>query len=280
MRLPNVDGKRELSPREFVDRHRPALERDEVRHNVLIAILNQIEADETTNARRWTLGAAGACAAQVPPYPIVLGELTQSQCDALAEQTRTIDYPGVVGPDLTTKWFVERATALGIAFGEPVPQKIHALRAPPRYPGAPGNARPVGPDDAALLFDWTLAFMREAVQHDPLPTREQVERHMLGRGHTFWIVDGTPVSMAAIARRLKRSAAISAVYTPPALRGRGYAGSAVAAVVEQIFAEGRSTACLYTDLRKPFSNRCYAKVGFEPVCESWHYPRVASPQVA
>jgi RimJ/RimL family protein N-acetyltransferase len=257
----------------FIAHHRPVLERDEVRHNVLIAILNRIEADEGMNARRWTLGAAGACAAQTPPYPIVLGELTPAQCHALAEQTRTIDYPGVVGPDLTTKWFMERATELGIVFGEPVPQKIHALRAPPRYPGAPGGARPVGSDDAAVLFDWTLAFMREAVQHDPVPTREQVERHMLGRGHTFWIVDGVPVSMAAIARRLRDSAAISAVYTPPALRGRGYAGSAVAAVVEQIFAEGRSTACLYTDLRNPFSNRCYAKVGFEPVCESWHYPR-------
>jgi predicted GNAT family acetyltransferase len=99
---------------------------------------------------------------------------------------------------------------------------------------------------------------------------------MLERRHTFWTVDGAPVSMAAIARRLRDSAAISAVYTPPELRGHGYAGSAVAAVVEQIFAEGRSTACLYTDLRNPFSNRCYAKVGFEPVCESWHYPRIAA----
>jgi RimJ/RimL family protein N-acetyltransferase len=276
MRSADGEGQGELSPRDFVDRHRPALERDEVRHNVLIAILNRLDADEQANIRRWTLGEPGACAVQGPPFPIVLGELTQAQCHALAELTRELDYPGVVGPDLTTKWFAERATALGVVFGEPVPQKIHALRAPPRYPGAPGSARPVWPEDAALLFDWTLAFVREAVQHDPEPTREQVERHMLGRGHTFWIVDGVPVSMAAIARRLRDSASISAVYTPPDLRGRGYAGSAVAAVVEQIFAEGRSTACLYTDLRNPFSNRCYAKVGFEPVCESWHCPRAAA----
>jgi RimJ/RimL family protein N-acetyltransferase len=274
MRSADGDGTGELPPREFVAHHRPALERDEVRHNVLIAILNQLEAN--ANTRRWTLGLPGACAAQTPPFPIALGELTQPQCHALAERTATIDYPGVVGPDLTTKWFVERATALGIAFGEPVPQKIHALSAPPRYPGAPGSARLAGPEDAALLFDWTVAFIREAVQHDPVPTREQVERHMHGRGHTFWIVDGVPVSMAAIARRLRDSASISAVDTPPELRGRRYAGSAVAATVERIFAEGRSTACLYTDLRNPFSNRCYAKVGFEPVCESWHYPRASA----
>ncbi|MEA2929947.1 MAG: hypothetical protein QOG38_2375, partial [Hyphomicrobiales bacterium] len=144
MRSADTDGNTDLSPRDFVDRHRPALERDEVRHNVLIAILNQLAANETTDMRRWTLGEPGACAAQTPPYPIALGELTRAQCHALADQTCELDYPGLVGPDLTTAWFVERATALGIAFGEPVPQKIHALRAAPRYPGAPGSARAVG----------------------------------------------------------------------------------------------------------------------------------------
>jgi hypothetical protein len=40
--------------------------------------------------------------------------------------------------------------------------------------------------------------------------------------------------------------------TPPELRGRGYAGSVTAALVERIYAEGKSFACLYTDLRNPF----------------------------
>jgi predicted GNAT family acetyltransferase len=47
-----------------------------------------------------------------------------------------------------------------------------------------------------------------------------------------------------------------------------------AALVERIYAEGKSFACLYTDLRNPFSNRCYAKIGFEPVCAAWHYAGV------
>jgi predicted GNAT family acetyltransferase len=79
--------------------------------------------------------------------------------------------------------------------------------------------------------------------------------------------------MAGIARRTRHAAAISAVYTPPRLRGRGYAGAVTAALVERVFAEGKSIACLYTDLRNPFSNRCYAKIGFKPTCSSWHYPR-------
>jgi predicted GNAT family acetyltransferase len=272
MRWP--EASREASERlAFVARHKPALERDEVRHNVLLTILNRLEADEQPNARRWTLGEPGACAAQTPPYAIVLGHLTAAQCHALAEETCTIEYPGVVGPGLTARWFVERAAGLGITFGEPVPEQIHALCDPPRYPGVPGQARAVGPDDAPLLYDWTIAFMREAVPHDPPPGREQIAKAAAEGRHMFWIVDGAAVSMAAIARRLRNTAAISHVYTPPEWRGRGYAGSVTAAVVEKILAEGRSTACLYTDLRNPYSNRCYARIGFQPVCESWHIPR-------
>jgi len=46
-----------------------------------------------------------------------------------------------------------------------------------------------------------------------------------------------------------------------------------AAVADRIFAEGKEAACLYTDLRNPFSNRCYARIGFKPVCVSWHIVR-------
>jgi hypothetical protein len=32
-------------------------------------------------------------------------------------------------------------------------------------------------------------------------------------------------------------------------------------------------ACLYTDLGNPYSNRCYANIGFTPMCDSYHIPR-------
>jgi predicted GNAT family acetyltransferase len=116
------------------------------------------------------------------------------------------------------------------------------------------------------------------VPHDPLPCRERLVQIASEGRHQFWIVDGEPVAMANIVRRTRNVAAISGVYTPLSLRGRGYAGSITAAVVERIFAEGKTAACLYTDLRNPASNRCYAKIGFEPVCRSWHYPRARSSQ--
>jgi predicted GNAT family acetyltransferase len=113
--------------------------------------------------------------------------------------------------------------------------------------------------------------MREATPHDPPPDRARLERAAAAGDHYFWVVDGEPVSMAGIARRTQNTAAISRVYAPPGLPGRGYADSVTAAVAERVFAEGRSSACLYTDLRNPFFNRCYARIGFAPVCASSFY---------
>ena len=262
-----------MQPLNFVEYHGPALERDEIRHNVILANLGRLAAEHPPDLRQWTLGAPGACAVQTPGYPIVLGEVTPAQCQALADETRDLDYPGVVGPDRTAQWFADCAIELGLRFLEPIPEQIHALRGMPNYPGAPGHARMIEPPDAALFSDWTIAFLREAVPHDPLPSRERLEQAAAEGRYQFWIVDGKPVSMAGIVRRTRRAAAIAGVYTPPALRGRGYAGSVTAAVAERVFEEGKTAACLYTDLRNPSSMRCYAKIGFRPVCLSWHYPR-------
>ncbi|MDJ0982842.1 MAG: GNAT family N-acetyltransferase [Kiloniellales bacterium] len=256
----------------FHDLHRPALERDEARHNLLLALLAGIAAGSATG-RWWSLGGPGACALQVPGRPVVLGDLAEAQARGLAEALGDEDFPAVLGPDRTAPHFVARAKELGLRFGEPMPQRILALRDPPRDPGVPGAARGVTATDAALFADWLTAFNDEAAPRGPVPTRDALERKAGEGDHLFWELDGRPVSLAGIVRRTRRAAAIAAVYTPPELRGHGYAAAATAAVVKRIYAEGRHTACLYSDLRNPASNRCYAKLGFQPVCDSWYFPR-------
>jgi RimJ/RimL family protein N-acetyltransferase len=259
---------------EFARYHLPALETDEVRFNVQIAVITAA----ATNSSRlvyWTLGGPGHCATRSAGHGILLGALDRAECEALALQTRHSDYPGVIGSDKKAHWFVEAARASGIAFAEAVPQRIHTLRDAPQYPGAEGSARPVTADDASLLFELIMGFHHEAVPHEPLPQLADVEKAAASGRFLFWTVAGQPVSVAAIARRLKTTAAISSVYTPPHKRGRGYAGSVTAAAAERAFAEGKRTVCLYTDLTNPFSNRCYARIGFKPHCASWHYLRSA-----
>jgi predicted GNAT family acetyltransferase len=254
---------------EFISYHQPALQANEVKYNRILGLLADAAAPML---RLWSFDSSGACAVQMPGYPLVLGALSEAECHRLAEEMQQSDFPGVAGCDETARWFVKRATSLGLAFREPMPQQIHALSEPPSYPAAAGHARRLYATDTPLFVTWMIAFHQQAVP--PAPSRDELERLAGEAFQLLWMVDGEPVSTAGIVRRTRAGAAISRVYTPPSFRGRGYAGSVTAAVVEHIFAEGRNVACLYTDLRNPSSNRCYARIGFKPVCSSWHFARV------
>jgi len=257
--------------REFAEFHTPTLERDEARYNLILGLLARLlnSAQPNPDVRLWTLGASGQCAMQTSPHnAIVLGELDEAQCRAFADETPELHYPGAIGSDPIVFWFVQRAVERGVKFLEPIPQQIWALRQRPIYPDVGGAARVVNSSDVDLFGRWLTAFLKEAAPHDPLPTPEAVENTAAAGDYRFWIVDGEPVAMAGIVRRTRRGAAIAGVYTPPALRNRGYAAAVTAATVDRVFAEGKTLACLYSDLRNPASNRCYAKIGFEPVCRS------------
>ncbi|HET8930071.1 MAG TPA: GNAT family N-acetyltransferase [Acidimicrobiales bacterium] len=59
-------------------------------------------------------------------------------------------------------------------------------------------------------------------------------------------------------------ARIGPVYTPPDLRGHGYAAGATAAAAAGALAAGAAQVMLYTDPSNPTSNALYARLGFAP----------------
>jgi predicted GNAT family acetyltransferase len=77
----------------------------------------------------------------------------------------------------------------------------------------------------------------------------------------LWIVEGQPVSMANIAHRSPRHARINAVYTPSALRKKGYASALVVELCSILETE-RLVPMLYADLKNPDSNKVYKNIGF------------------
>lgn len=203
---------------------------------------------------------------------IVLGAMSESQCRELAEHTVALDYPGVMGSGLTTHWFANRASELGVHFHEVEPQQIYVLREPPKHPKVQGHHRFIRPNELDLFAKWATEFVKEALPLDPLANRQELEKHATDGTYLFWTVEDEPVSMAGKVRQLRTSAAITGVYTPPELRGHGYAGAITAVLGEQILSAGM-VATLYTDLRVPASNRCYSRLGFRPAYSSFHYYR-------
>ena len=61
------------------------------------------------------------------------------------------------------------------------------------------------------------------------------------------------------------------VYTPPELRGHGYASAVVAALSQRLLDAGHQYCALYTDLANPTSNSIYQKIGYTPVSDAVEY---------
>jgi hypothetical protein len=82
--------------------------------------------------------------------------------------------------------------------------------------------------DRDLLVRWTLDFGEEALGDSDLAEAERTVDARLGdgdpqaRGLYLW-VDGAPVSMAGYTGPTPHGIRVGPVYTPPELRGRGYA---------------------------------------------------------
>jgi hypothetical protein len=128
-------------------------------------------------------------------------------------------------------------------------------------------------DERDLVAEWFRAFIREALREDGAEAREVAEFWLTkpGRFLYVWEDGGRPVSMTGASGRTPNGIRIGAVYTPPELRGRGYASSLVAAVSQAQLDSGLRFCFLYTDLANPTSNHIYAEIGYEPVCDVDEY---------
>ena len=84
-------------------------------------------------------------------------------------------------------------------------------------------------------------------------------------------IEGDPVSFLWLSVPVGGVVRVSAVYTPPELRGRGYASACVAGASARALAAGADTCVLYTDRSNPTSNRIYQRIGYRPVDDSQEY---------
>lgn len=212
-------------------------------------------------------GAVRAAVLQTPPHPMLLTDLPGPSAGQLA---RALDGRGSVlaavngaQPD---------AEALGRAWCDltglrgRVHQRQRLFRlgklvAPD--PAPEGSARVAVTADAAIVRSWTAAFAAEVGQ---VGSPESVVSDRLARGQLMlWETAGEPVSIAGVTDTTAGVARVGPVYTPPALRGRGYGAGVTAAISELAAARGVSSVILFTDLANPVSNSLYAKLGYEPV---------------
>jgi hypothetical protein len=265
-------------PEVFLHEAGPLLLEDEARHNLALGIASTVRDDPSLYPDHafWIVRAGTeviGAALRTRPYNLVLARPRHDDAlDALAADVDD-DLPGVVGamPEAGTfaaAWAARR----GRAWEQRMAQGIYALERVQPVPAVAGHMRPAVEDDRALLLDWLGAFAVEAL-HDESPDEERLAdmvAHRLGpsaTGLALWVDDG-PVSLAGFGSGTPNGVRIGPVYTPPELRGRGYASALVAELSAQQLAAGRSFCFLYTDLANPTSNKIYERIGYERVCDS------------
>jgi predicted GNAT family acetyltransferase len=118
-----------------------------------------------------------------------------------------------------------------------------------------------------LITKWVDAFSSEIGEQSS--HARAVAESVIGPQRLFiWDTPTGPASIAAWARPTPNGVGINLVYTPPELRGNGYASNCVAALSQHLLDSGKRFCTLYTDLANPTSNKIYRNIGYKHVCDS------------
>ena len=265
----------------FLAEAEPLLLADEARHNLILGIAGTIrDAPDLYPLRSlWLVRDAGevvAAALRTPPYNLILARPRSTPAlAALAEAVAEAEeIPGVVGTEPEIHEFADLwSQQSGVPGRVNMRQGVYALDQIELVPTVPGSARVATQHDRDLALRWWIAFGDE-VLHEGGPGRERAEAsvdHKLSdpaSGILLWENGGEPVSLAGWGGPTPNGIRIGPVYTPPELRGHGYATAVTAELSERQLDGGRSFCFLYTDLANPTSNAIYERIGYRRIAEA------------
>lgn len=264
----------------------------EAEHNLMLGLCSSLRALRTTAPFTRTVAAPPAlppyfavvtsgadvvaAAMRTPPHNAILSHLSDDRAvDLIVDDLLVVapDLPGVLGEKRRALRFAQRWTShTRRAHRIRTAQRIFQLTTviPPRPVG--GRLRTATVADRELVTQWFRAFIREALREDGSTAGEMADRWLNTPDRTVYLwTEGQPVSICGAAGRTPNGIRIGAVYTPPELRGRGYASNCVAAASQAQLDTGLRYCFLYTDLANPTSNRIYREIGYEPVCDVDEY---------
>ena len=253
------------------------LERNEDVNSLTLGVAGRLKPDDTSAylATVRSDGAITTVALMTPPYrlQIVAEEISGEAVELIAHDVhnRRGNISGVMGRTPVSLALAEAfASVAGIPFSEGKRLRLYRLDEVMPPPSTPGTFRQATEADLDLVAEWCAAFDREAVPNDPPRDQRALVEQKIAAGEIFLWEDGNPVSMAARARPTRTSTTVNLVYTPPELRGRGYASACVAALSQYLLDNGR-LCVLFTDLANPTSNKIYQHIGYRPVCDFAEY---------
>ena len=121
-----------------------------------------------------------------------------------------------------------------------------------------------------ILTSWRVEYMVETLGSKRSAELEAAAREnmQLARGNgLLWVLahGDELVAMTTFNASARGIVQVGGVYTPPALRGRGYARAAVAGSLQHAQASGAVRSILFTAEHNQAACRCYTSLGYEVI---------------
>ncbi|BAY23793.1 GCN5-related N-acetyltransferase [Calothrix sp. NIES-2100] len=206
--------------------------------------------------------------------PVYLQEVVQA---VVAESHRPIS--GIAGPATQV---AATKTALGLA-NRPThldeseilfTLNLRDLQIPPALASANVKCRLPQKEEFDLLSEWCVAYNVESLrQAETLELRLSCDRAIEARQatakHWVLIAENTPVAYTTFNACLPDIVQIGGVWTPPALRGNGYAKSVVAGSLLAARSQGVERAILFTSRENLAAQAAYRGIGFQATGEEF-----------
>jgi RimJ/RimL family protein N-acetyltransferase len=117
--------------------------------------------------------------------------------------------------------------------------------------------------DLDLITDWRIDYEVTILNIPPSSIcREKTRDKFLSQ--RWWILEaeGRPVSMTTFTCLIPEAAVVGGVYTPPDLRGKGFARAVVAGSILDVQKEGVAKVILFTGEDNFPAQRAYRSLGF------------------
>ncbi len=259
------------SAAQFSDAVLPALKKYEIQNNLFF--VNIFDEPNKTMAAVYDGGEPVVVAIRTNPFPLLLFEADNIRRDDAVEllaRSLTAENAGfseVLGePALAASFARMYGEITGKRYEHSETLILYVTdRAPDPQP-ASGHLRPASERDYYYLPYWCADFAPACrIGSYDLEAATNKMKKQIQNGHLYVWEDGIPVSMAATVREVTGCKILGQVYTPPELRGRGYAAACVGALTRLLLERGDTHVALYADAANPCSNAVYRKLGYKEV---------------
>lgn len=147
--------------------------------------------------------------------------------------------------------------------------ELAALKAPDRLERGQVSLRePTDSEAEEFLAPWRADYLVECLGAVRSPELESSARHQIAgwrERRQLWVLvhDARIVAMTGFNANTRGIVQVGGVFTPPALRGKGYARAAVAASLLLARKNGARRSVLFTSEHNQPARRAYASLGYE-----------------